>query len=385
MNTKKMSSYILPLGVLGLLLFLLTATVFHLACGEEAFLKTEPSGLMDGSLQKEWDAWFAEHFFGRSTAVSAHNQINYSIFGDASGKWICGKERWLFSMGQVENYLQMEGEIPGEAEYDAYAKKVARMQAALAEAGKDFAYILTPNKVEIYPEKLPWYARAILGREVVEGEGSHARLVEAFNRNGVHYYDTTKDIVQMKSEAGFDVFARTGHHWTFTACAKEMNSIFQGISPVTPNISYPQVNVVGITDELCTYDQDILNAQKVWFGHNRDIAYQSPLIAYPEISDTDVYWFGTSYGALFTIALYQGNEARAFNRLTFQQYFTGRYIFDGEGISAEEFTQEDTPEDIGVMENIGKSDLVIMEQQADSGIYPTHVKFVDYVNACLGG
>ena len=59
MNTKKMSSYILPLGVLGLLLFLLTATVFHLACGEEAFLKTEPSGLMDGSLQKEWDAWFA--------------------------------------------------------------------------------------------------------------------------------------------------------------------------------------------------------------------------------------------------------------------------------------------------------------------------------------
>ncbi len=35
------------------------------------------------------------------------------------------------------------------------------------------------------------------------------------------------------------------------------------------------------------------------------------------------------------------------------------------------------------MEHIRDNDLIVMEQQADSGIYPTHVKFVDYVNQAL--
>lgn len=383
MKTEKISRLIVPYGALGLLLFLLAATGWRLLHNTEILPEAGMGKILDGTLQKEWDVWMTEHFFGRSGVVSAHNQIHYSLFGDASGNWICGKERYLFSRGQVENYLQMEGEVPEAQEYDDFARKVYRMQTSLERAGKEFVYILTPNKVEIYPEKLPWYAQMIARHETAESRGSHARLVDAFRKNGVHYYDTTQDILRMKEESEFDVFARTGHHWTFTACAREMNPLFEGMKPLTPGIDYPVVDVLGVTDEVCAYDLDILNAQKVWFGHNRDIAYQSPVLAYPKMSPSDVYWFGTSYGALFTIALYQAPEARAFDRLVFQQYFTGRYVFDGQGISAEEFTQEDTPEDIHVMENIQDGDLIIMEQQADSGIYPTHVKFVDYVLACL--
>ena len=152
---------------------------------------------------------------------------------------------------------------------------------------------------------------------------------------------------------------------------------------MTAGIDYPQINVVGISDEVCHYDLDILNTQNVLYKHNQDVRYQSPVIEYPKISDTNVYWFGTSYGALFTIAMYQGVEERAFDSLTFQQYFTGLFTFNEEGLLARDFTAEDTPEDIGVMEHIRDNDLIVMEQQADSGIYPTHIKFVDYVNEAL--
>lgn len=392
---KEFSDWILPFGVLGMLVFLLAATsVRFIRQGntegfpprsEESFSETGVDGIVDGSFQEVLGEWFTDNFFGHSAAVSLHNQINYSVFGDASERWVCGKDRYLFSAGQVEMYIQRKDKLWEPQDYEEYAKKVYKMQTALEAAGKAFVYILTPNKTEIYPERLPWRDRWILEHEVDKEKGSHNQLVEAFVRNGVHFYDCTEDILRMKEEADFDAFARTGHHWTFTACAEEMNAIFAGIQPWTPGITYPEVQVVGMSDEVCSYDLDILQSQKVWFGHNRDVVYRSPVIAYPKMSEEKVFWFGTSYGALFTIALYQGVDARAFERLAFQQYFTGLYVFDGEGISAEEFTEEDTPEDIGVMENIRNDDLLIMEQQADSGIYPTHVKFVDYVNACLEG
>lgn len=392
MKIKSFSDRVLPLGVMGLLCFLLAASgVRFIRSGEvssgvlDAFSETGTGGIFDGRVQEAWGEWFTDHFFGHSAAVSAHNQISYSLFGDASGNWICGKDWYLFSAGQVEKYIQVKEELWTPQEYDDYAKKVYKMQTALQAAGKEFVYILTPNKVEIYPEQLPWYHRFILEHGVDEAQGGHSCLTEAFDRNGVHYYDCTQDLLRIKEEADFDAFARTGHHWTLTACAQEMNAIFAGIGPATPGIAYPEIEVVGITDEICSYDLDILQAQKVWFGHNKDVHYQSPLIAYPKMSETKVYWFGTSYGALFTQAMYQGIDARAFKRLVFQQYFTGLYSFDEKGISASEFTAEDTPEDIGVMDNIWNNDLIIMEQQADSGVYPTHVKFVDYVNACLEG
>jgi len=268
-------------------------------------------------------------------------------------------------------------------ECEEFARKVLDMQTALQDAGKEFVYLLTPNKVEIYPEYLPWYEQVIIKHCYREEDSAHARLVRAFDKYKIHYYDTRKDMMDMKNQAEFDVFAKTGHHWTFTACAFEMNKIFEGISPMTPGIDYPQINVAGLSDELCHYDMDIINTQNVWVKHNEDVRYQSPVLEYPRISDTKVYWFGTSYGALFTIAMYQDVNARAFDRLAFQQYFTGLFVFDENGLSSAAFTEDNTPEDLKVMDNIWGDDLIVMEQQADSGIYPTHVKFVDYVTASL--
>ena len=391
MKLKGIYEKILPFGILGALCFLFLASLIRFRPGNESSaLKFTPytgeigvKGILNGSFQEEWGKWFTNNFYGQSMAVSCRNQIKYSLFHDGSGGWICGKDRYLFSASQVERYLGRHEDEVATEEYEKCASNVSQLQTSLESAGKKFVYILTPNKVEIYPEYLPWYEQIIVRYGVDRKRSAHVRLVEAFDKYGVHYYDTTEDILRMKEEADFDAFAKTGHHWTFTACAAEMNAIFSGIGPMTAGIDYPQINVVGISDEVCHYDLDILNTQNVLYKHNQDVRYQSPVIEYPKISDTNVYWFGTSYGALFTIAMYQGVEERAFDSLTFQQYFTGLFTFNEEGLLAKDFTAEDTPEDIGVMEHIRDNDLIVMEQQADSGIYPTHVKFVDYVNQAL--
>lgn len=357
--------------------------MFTIVRGADSSSAPDMQAVADGTYQKQWEEWLGVSFFGRSAVESCHNQINYSIFRDASGEWVCGEDRYLFSKGQTRVYIQLPSAMYLPEDYDDYARKVARMQAALEGAGKKFVYLLTPTKVETYPEKLPWYDRLAAEHGPSRDESGHSLLVKAFETYGVHYYDCTEDILRMKDEGDLDIFYKTGHHWTLTACAAELNQIFDGIKSMTPGIEYPRVQVAQMVDDVGQYDLDIISGQKLWFNHNRDVHYESPVILYPQTSGAKVYWFGTSYGALFTDALYQDTDFRAFDRLAFQQYFTGLYIFDQNGTQVRGFTPEDTPEDVGVMENIWDNDLIVMEQQADSGIYPTHVKFVDYVNSCL--
>lgn len=45
------------------------------------------------------------------------------------------------------------------------------------------------------------------------------------------------------------------------------------------------------------------------------------------------------------------------------------------------YTAENLPSDLNIMNNLRNSDLLIMEQQGFEGLLPTHLKFVNYVNA----
>lgn len=385
---SKITNKIFPFGVLAFTLFLLGT--FLLRFSNETILNGTTlsaypqtislNNIWNGSFQKSWEQWFNDNFYGHAVAVKCHNQIEYSVFRDGvmslhgeDGYLIGGAYPYAAGARALSNTLD---------EYDAYAIKLLELQTKLAENGKDFIYLVSPLKAEVYPEKLPWSYKILADRYADKGVTNHSALVNALERYHVNYYDMTNDMLRMKESADFDVFSSTGHHWTLTAVASEMKTFFQNIQGMTPHTRYPAVNISEITNELFPTDRDLLDLENVFWGRSSD-SYQSPAIQYPEQSDSCVYLFGTSMGVEVATALYQDVQNRAFDSLIYSHYFTLLYTYDENGYDVKVFNPDDAMVNIGVMQHVKNSDLIVMESQGASGILGTHTKFLDYVNENL--
>lgn len=378
---------VLPIGLFGFLLVLFVS--FLLRIGDRGTLvgvqlMTMPeftlSGFVDGSYQSNWGKWLNDNFCGHTFVVKCHNQLQYSVFKDGNGDWGLGKDYMIFSRGNAMNYTMGERSwIADQAAFDEYAESVYSLQEKLREQGKDFIYLLTPMKVEIYADQLSWNYRLVAGKYLGKRENNRDRLIAAFMKYGVNYYDMTDDFVQMRAEADYEVFPKTGHHWSLTAVAYEMNTLFEKISPMTPNIHYPCVDVISLRDEVYFTDVDIYNSENIFKGVLCD-RYTYPDIQYTQKSDANVYIFGTSMSCGVMDALAVDEQNQAFNELVYQSYFTYKVIADENGKSVQTYQESDSPDTLQIMEHIQNSNLIIMESPAIAGIMETHTKFLNYLN-----
>lgn len=380
---------ILPVSVLLFTLFLFLALCLHMCEKnglENVDLAAEPQwslgSTMDGTYQGAWGNWLNDNFLGRTFAVKCHNQLQYSLFRDGNGQWEVGKDFTIFE-GSAQNpyggvyYQAMEGNKDGFLEeIDTYAQSVAQLQEKLAALGKDFVYLITPMKHEVYMDMLPWNERRIAERYDL----GHLRksLSQAFEKYGVHYYDMTDDMIAMRETAPYEVYAKTGYHWTLTAAANEMNTLFENIKFMTPHISYPQFEIAGMKDQLYPTDRDLLVHQNIFSGIESD-SYQMPIIQVLKRSSSPVFYFGTSMGIEIFDALEENGNA-AFDDFIYYHYFTWVYEqCTKSGIQTRQpFFETDLPSALKVMEHIQSSDLIIMEQYAGL-LIDTHKKFLSYV------
>lgn len=387
---NKVLEYMVPVFCIGCLLLLLITFLFRFT--DKTILNsvaitpypadTSINAIIDGSFQSAFGKYISDNFYGHTNAVKIHNQIEYSFFKDGSGDWIQGKDGYLFSRSQ--SYSFVGGEWANTAEYEEYveyARAVAYMQDLLNANGKDFVYLITPMKAEVYEDYLPWYMQLIGNKYSDTDKSKHSMIVKAFEECGVNYYDVTEDLKKMRKEEAFDIFSSTGHHWTLTATAIEMEKILNEFESMSKFTEYPQVYVNGINDDFYLYDTDILDVQNVFLPNLAD-NYNSPIIEY-ESSDDNVYLYGTSFCGQISGALYQNVENRAFNRLVSEEYFTTSVTYDSSGSKREYYTVDHTPDDIGVMKYINDSNLIIMEQNGGLGIIEPHQKFVNYVISIL--
>ncbi len=333
----------------------------------------------NGNFQNSFEEWLRDNFFGQPFIVKCHNQIEYGIFKDGIGDWIQGREGYLYSREQTFSYTGGEGaDKTTDEQYENYVESVYQLQESLQKKGKNFFVLISPTKAEVYPEYLPWNERILLNH-YKDSQGSKQKLISLFEKYGVNYYDTTNDLISMRKNVKYDVFSKTGHHWTLTATANEMNSVFQNMSYKTPGIEYPMLSVTGITDEVYNTDKDILYLQNTIFPVYSD-KYNKPVVEYSNTSKDKVYLFGTSFGWEVMDSLYQNGVKKAFDTVIYQQYFTHSTRYNEDGIVQNLYTQENAPADLGIMEGIKDSNLIIMEQPGIFGVTDTHQKFVDYVN-----
>ena len=101
-------------------------------------------------------AWINDHFFGRQELISMNNRLSALLFGTSGNdSVILGKDGWLYYASTLDNYT---GENTMTHRELFSAANNLRLMAAYCESqGKDFAFMIAPNKNSLYPEHMPNY------------------------------------------------------------------------------------------------------------------------------------------------------------------------------------------------------------------------------------
>lgn len=142
---------------------------------------TDKDGKLNDYVLNDTAAWVNDHFFGRQELISAHNQTVSAVFQvSAADDVIYGSNGWLYYAPTLSDYTGTENLSP--AQIQRIANNLALMQEYCESQGKEFAFVLAPNKNSLYPDNMPDYG-------VCNPSANAVFLMDELDALGVHYID----------------------------------------------------------------------------------------------------------------------------------------------------------------------------------------------------
>lgn len=199
-------------GFLGLFLALcLTLSVGILFAGpalpganeqlQKAPVWKDSDGHFNDSFLKEAAAWINDHFFLRQTLISANHSLTSSLFGvSGEDSVIVGKDGWLYFGETLDNYTGVNSF--SDRELFAIAQNLSMMDRYCRENGKQFAFVIAPNKNSLYPEYMPDYG-------AVAEKPDSRKLLELLNAMSV----PAVDLFTAFESTGEVLYYATDSHW----------------------------------------------------------------------------------------------------------------------------------------------------------------------------
>lgn len=218
---KKNGMYIAFVGIFLVLCLILSVGILvagpALPGANEQLQKTpalnDQEGKFNDGFLSDVAAWINDHFFLRQSFISANHSLNGKVFGvSGEDSVIVGKDGWLYFDATLDNYTGINGF--SDRELYAMAQNLAMMEEYCRENGKDFAFVIAPNKNSLYPEYMPNYGM------IAEMPDSQ-KLLEQLKAMGV----TTVDLFEMFGNAAEVLYYATDSHWNSKGAALGADAI----------------------------------------------------------------------------------------------------------------------------------------------------------------
>ena len=174
-------------------------------------------GVLSGSYQKAFTAYFGRNLPVLADAVLLKNQVYYSLLHQSGVEAVViGKHRQLYEPVYVAEYCDRNiAAIHDRAE--GWAARLARMQGWYAAQGKVFVYLMTPSKAATYPQYLPTNIPCYAKPADQVGFGPAWRQI--LDEHGVRYIDGAAITRDARGHYPFEMFPLGGTHWNDVAAA----------------------------------------------------------------------------------------------------------------------------------------------------------------------
>lgn len=174
---------------------------------------TDQEGNWNADYLSHLSDWIGDRFFLRQELISLDNWLTARGLGTSGeDKVILGKDGWLFFTDTLGSYTGTGGLTDREL-YSA-AKNLQLMQLYCRSQGKDFAFLIAPNKNSIYGSYMPDYG--------VTAENTDAQklmaLLEDMNVNTVDLFTAFRQVSQ-------PLYFAHDSHWTSKGAALGADAI----------------------------------------------------------------------------------------------------------------------------------------------------------------
>jgi len=174
-----------------------------------ATLPSFPSRLAEwGRLPSRLDDWYSDAFGGRAWLVRANGWLRYHLGSSVvPERIVVGEDGWLYLGKEWADPIQQRRGVDtlSASELEQWVAGVQARQAWLRARGILFLFVVAPDKVTIYPEHLPSWARSRRGRT------PRQKIVQRLRRAGIPVVDPTRALRDAKATA--PVYPKTDSHW----------------------------------------------------------------------------------------------------------------------------------------------------------------------------
>ncbi len=98
-------------------------------------------------------AWVSDHFFLRQELITMHNRLSAITQTSGAEDVVLGRDGWLYYDSTMDNYTGQN--LMTDRELFSAATNLELMASYCREQGKEFLFVIAPNKNALYPENMP--------------------------------------------------------------------------------------------------------------------------------------------------------------------------------------------------------------------------------------
>lgn len=230
------------------------------------------SGWLTGEYQADMEKFINDNIGFRPFLVRLHNQIQFSLFKQASAKGVViGKDNYLFEQAYIDAYHGQY--FLGEKNLINKVEALKELQTELGKSGKTLIVVLPPGKASFYPEYFP---------KNTKGEATDSTFYKAYSKllpaYGVNCFDVNKWFLQMKDTTQHILYPQYGIHWSEYGAAIAADSLIQQVERLSGR-NLPELKITDIRKQNYSEGTD----NDIEWGMNLLKSLPSQTLSYPTI------------------------------------------------------------------------------------------------------
>lgn len=328
--------------------------------------------IFSGSYQEAYQSWFAEHAPFRSLGIKGHAQFMTMLYAPVNGIEI-GKHKNLYE--EYFTQATLNGTIDDNV-FEQYITNLETINQALQQENKVFFYMISPAKVEVYPDDLPWNER-LLWKYDKNLAQIRKKLNIALSDRGIPFLDFTELMQQLREEGIYPPFYKTGIHWSQYAVANVV-LFFCDYCNQTFGLNLPDMLPQFEKEEKPTFDEEdikkITNA--FWMPSDNNYCSAELILENGEPQER-VFAISTSFTHSMLYLFAQNKMPfRSVWRTQYSQFQDKLYYNENGEVVWEGFLPGCSPKEFNYADIFYGSDMVWIESNAPE-IPESHIQFAN--------